>query len=181
YKFAYPPLPWIGARLKYDVRDLNGNKVLAKNLDSILFQRAMVFMGTSDMSNYTVQADIMTDGNRRMKSDVGVINQRYMVVLKGNANEIEVSSNYERFKRTVPFTIKAQQWYSMKTQVKVNADGTGTVLGKVWEKEQPEPEAWTIEAKTDIAHKQGSPGLFGFALQNQNRVYFDNIKVTPNN
>lgn len=181
YKFAYPPLPWIGARLKYDVRELNGNKVLAKNLDRILFQRAMVFMGTSDMSNYTVQADIMTDGNRRLKSDVGLINQRYMIVLKGNANEVEVSSNYERFKRSAPFTVKAQQWYCMKTQVKVNADGTGTVLGKVWEKEQPEPEAWTIEAKTDLVHQQGSPGLFGFALQNQNRVYFDNIKVTPNN
>ena len=180
YKFSYPPLPWIGARFKYDVREVTGSKVLAKNLDRILFQRGLVFIGTSDMSDYTVQADIMTDGNRRGKSDVGVINQRYMIVLKGNANKLEVSSNYERFKRDVDFAIKAQQWYTIKTQVKVNADGTGTVYGKVWEKGQPEPEAWTIEAKTDIVHKQGSPGLFGFALQNQHRVYFDNVSVTPN-
>ena len=180
YKFAYPPLPWIGARFKFDVRELNGSKVLAKNFDRLLFQRAMVFIGTSDMSNYTVQADVMTDGNRRSKSDVGVINQRYMIVLKGNANELEVSSNYERFKRVAPFPIKPQQWYTVKTQVQVNADGTGVVLAKVWEKEQPEPADWTIKAETPLVHKQGSPGIFGFTPQNQQRVYIDNVSVTPN-
>lgn len=180
YKFAYPPLPWIGARFKFDVRDLNGNKVLAKNFDRLLFQRAMVFIGTADMSDYIVSADVMTDGNRRSKSDVGVINQRYMIVLKGNANELEVSSNFERFKRTVPFPIKGQQWYSLKTQVQVNPDGTGVVLAKAWEKEQPEPAGWTIQAETSPVHKQGSPGLFGFTPQNQMRVYIDNVKVLPN-
>jgi hypothetical protein len=154
--------------------------VLAKNFDRLLFQRAMVFIGTSDMSNYTVQADVMTDGNRRSKSDVGVINQRYMIVLKGNANELEVSSNYERFKRVAPFPIKPQQWYTVKTQVQVNADGTGAVLAKVWEKEQPEPADWTIKAETPLVHKQGSPGIFGFTPQNQQRVYIDNVSVTPN-
>jgi outer membrane protein assembly factor BamB len=180
YKFAYPPLPWIGARFKFDVRDLNGNKVLAKNFDRLLFQRAMVFIGTEDMSDYTVTADVMTDGNRRSKSDVGVINQRYMITLKGNANELEVSSNYERFKRVVPFPIKGQQWYALKTQVQVNPDGTGVVLAKAWEKEQPEPAEWTIKAETSPVHKQGAPGLFGFTPQNQMRVYIDNVKVTPN-
>lgn len=180
YKFAYPPLPWIGARFKFDVRELNGNKVLAKNFDRILFQRAMVFIGTSDMSDYTVRADVRTDGSRRAKSDVGVINQRYMVVLKGNANELEVSSNYERFKRAVPFPIKAEQWYSLRTQVEVHPDGSGVVLAKAWEQGQPEPAEWTIKAETPTVHKQGSPGLFGFTPQNQMRVYIDNVKVTPN-
>lgn len=181
YKFGYPPLPWIGARFKFDIRELNGNKVLAKNFDRLLFQRATVFVGTSDMSNYTMQADVMTDGNRRSKSDVGVINQRYAIVLKGNAGELEVSSNFERFKRVVPFAVKAQQWYTMKTQVKVEADGKhGSVFAKVWEQGQPEPADWTIKADTDIVHKQGSPGLFGFTPQNQQRVYIDNVKVTPN-
>ncbi|MEZ0277075.1 MAG: PQQ-binding-like beta-propeller repeat protein [Roseimicrobium sp.] len=36
-KFAFPPLPWIGARLKFDVRELNGEKVFAKTFDRILF------------------------------------------------------------------------------------------------------------------------------------------------
>lgn len=180
YKFAYPPLPWIGARFKFDVRDLNGNKVLAKSFDRLLFQRAMVFIGTPEMHDYTVQADVMTDGNRRAKSDVGVINQRYMIVLKGNANELEVSSNFERFRRAVPFPVKAQQWYVLKTQVQVNPDGSGVVLAKAWEQGQPEPAEWTIKAETPIVHRLGSPGLFGFTPQNQMRVYIDNIKVKTN-
>ena len=180
YKFAYPPLPWIGARFKFDVRDLGGNKVLAKNFDRLLFQRAIMFLGTPDMSDYLVSADVMTDGNRRSKSDVGVINQRYMIVLKGNANELEVSSNFERFKRSVPFPVKGGQWYSLKTQVQVNPDGTGAVLAKAWEKGKPEPAGWTIKAETPTVHKQGSPGLFGFTPQNQMRVYIDNVKVLPN-
>src|SRR5690606_23662214 len=42
--FGHPPLPWIGARLKWVVRDLDGNKVLAKTLDSVLFQRGLTFI-----------------------------------------------------------------------------------------------------------------------------------------
>ena len=180
-KFAYPPLAWIGGRFKFDIRELDGNKVFAKTFDRLLFQRATVFIGTSDMRNYTVQADVMTDGNRRVKSDVGIINQRYAFVLKGNANELEVSSNYERLKRVRPFKVEAGKWYTLKSKVGVDADGIhGTLYAKAWEKGQPEPEAWTLEEKIDPVHKQGSPGLYGFTPQNQKRVYIDNIQVTPN-
>ena len=181
YKYAYPPLPWIGARFKFQVMDLDGNKVLGKSFDRLLFQRATVFMGAPDMKDYTVQADVMTDGNRRVKSDVGIINQRYAFVLKGNANELEVSSNYERLKRVRPFKIEPMKWYTLKSQVKVDADGIhGTVYAKAWEKGTPEPEAWTLEEKVSPVHTQGCPGLFGFTPQNQKRVYIDNILVTPN-
>lgn len=181
YKFAYPPLPWIGARFKFQVMDLDGKKVLGKSFDRLLFQRGTVFLGTEHMSNYTVQADVMTDGNRRVKSDVGVVNQRYLITLKGNANELEISSNFERLKRVAPFKVEATKWYTLKTQVTVDADGVnGTVFAKAWEQGQPEPEAWTLEAKVNPVHKQGSPGLFGFSPQNQKRVYIDNVKVSPN-
>ena len=43
--FAYPPLPWIGARFKFEVREKDGNKCLVKTIDNPFFQRAMVFMG----------------------------------------------------------------------------------------------------------------------------------------
>src|SRR2546423_15391006 len=36
--FSYPPLPWIGARFKFDVRDKDGNKVMAKTTDNRFFQ-----------------------------------------------------------------------------------------------------------------------------------------------
>ena len=55
----------------------------------------MTFIGHPELSNYVMQADVMTDGNRRIKSDVGLVNQRYLIVLKGNANQLEVSSNQE--------------------------------------------------------------------------------------
>ena len=180
YKFAYPPLPWIGARFKFQVMDKDGEKMLGKSFDRLLFQRATVFIGTSAMKDYTVQADVMTDGNRRVKSDAGLIVQRYAVVLKGNANVLEISSNFERLTRTAPFKIEANKWYTLKATVKVKDGDDGVVLAKVWERGQPEPDAWTLEAAVNPVHKQGSPGLFGFTPQNQKRVFIDNVSVTPN-
>jgi outer membrane protein assembly factor BamB len=179
-QFSYPPLPWIGARFKFDIREQDGEKVFAKTFDRLLFQRGTVFVGTSDMKNYTVQADLMTDGSRRVKSDMGLINQRYAFVLKGNAGQLEITSNFERFTRSVPFKISALEWYTLKTQVKDNGDGTGVVMAKAWKRGEAEPEEWTIEAETEPVHQSGSPGIFGFTPQNQKRVFVDNLKVTPN-
>ncbi len=178
--FGFPPLSWIGARLKFDVRELDGSKVLAKTLDRILFQRSMTFIGSPDSSNYTVQADVMTDGNRRLKSTVGVINQRYIIDLVGNSNEIEIISNPERVWHKVPFPVQANQWYTLKTRVDIAADGSGVVRGKAWPKGETEPEAWTIEYHHKEAHKNGCPGIFGFSPQSMKKVYVDNIIVTPN-
>ena len=178
-KFAYPPLPWIGARFKWEIRDLDGNKVLRKTLDRVLFQRAMTFIGHPDLKNYTMQADVMTDGNRRIKSDVGLVNQRYLIVLKGNANKLEVSSNQERLKVSVPFKVKYKTWYSLKCRVDVDDNGTATVKAKVWPKSNDEPESWTIEVPHKKGHIQGAPGLFGFSPQSQKPVFVDNISIIP--
>jgi len=180
YKFAYPPLAWIGARFKFQVMDVGGEKVFGKSFDRLIFQRGTVFIGTSDMKDYTMQADVMTDGNRRSKSDVGLVNQRYLIALKGNPNQLEISSNYERFTRIVPFTVDANKWYTLKTKVINNGDKTGVVLAKAWERGQPEPDKWTLEAPVTPVHTQGSPGIYGFTPQNQKRVFIDNVKVTPN-
>lgn len=179
-KFAYPPLPWIGARFKFDVRDYQGNKVFAKTFDRLLFQRATVFVAPSNLSEYTMQADVLTEGNARSKSDIGFINQRYLVCLRGNAGKLEISSNPERLKVEGNFKMSANTWYTLKSRVDVNPDGSGVVRGKAWEKGQPEPEEWTVEAKVLNVHKQGSPGIFGFTQMNQKRVYLDNLSITPN-
>jgi outer membrane protein assembly factor BamB len=179
-KFAYPPLPWIGARFKFDVREINGQKVFAKTFDRILFQRATTFIAPSNLSNYTLQADVMTDGSARVKSDIGLYNQRYLITLRGNASQLEVSSNLERLKEVVPFKMIANTWYVLKTRVDANADGSGVVKAKAWDKSQPEPEAWTIEVKVPMLHQEGSPGLFSFTPLNQKRAYLDNVSVTPN-
>ena len=179
-EFDFPPLPWIGARLKWEVIENEGNKVLSKTLDRVLFQRSLSFIGDPDLSNYTMQADVMTDGNRRIKSVIGLINQRYIISLVGNANILEVSSNHERVKESVPFPISANKWYTLKTRVDIGEDGTGTIRGKAWVKGEPEPEAWTIEVEHKNAHQKGAPGIFGFAPQSQKTVFIDNINITPN-
>ncbi|TDU72792.1 outer membrane protein assembly factor BamB [Prosthecobacter fusiformis] len=179
-KFSYPPLPWIGARFKFDVREYEGNKVFAKTFDRLLFQRGTVFVAPSHLSNYTMQADVLTEGSARLKSDIGFINQRYLICLRGNANKLEISSNPERLKVEGNFKVSANTWYTLKTRVDVNEDGSGVVLGKVWPKGEAEPEAWTVEAKVAKAHKQGSPGIFGFSQMNQKRVFMDNLSITPN-
>jgi len=180
-KFAYPPLPWIGARFKWDVREVEGGgKVLAKTLDNVFFQRSTAFIGHPDARNYTFQADVMSDGNRRTMSTVGLINQRYAIVLNGNSQDLEVSSNHERIKVAVPFPWTPKQWYTLKTRVDVSPDGTGTVRAKAWKRGETEPSKWNLEVPHKMAHTQGAPGIFGFAPQSLFRVYIDNIQVTPN-
>ncbi len=178
--FAYPPLPWIGARFKFDIAELDGNKVFAKNLDRVLFQRGVGFIGDPELSSYTLQSDLMVEGDRRKKMDAGLVNQRYAIVLKGNYNQLEISSNFERLTASVPFPIKAGSWYTLKTRVDTNADGSGVVRAKAWLRDSEEPEAWTFELEVPVVHTKGAPGLFGFALQNQKKTYHDNIKITPN-
>jgi hypothetical protein len=176
--FAYPPLPWIGARFKFEIRDLDGNKVLAKTMDNPFFQRATVFIGDPETKDYTIEADVMSEGNKRVMSEVGLVNQHYYIVLKGAAKQLEVNSTLELFRHAVPFESSANTWYHLKTRVDVAADGSGVVRAKVWKKGDPEPDAWTIEVPHQHAHRSGSPGLFAFAPQK--RVYIDNIVVTPN-
>ena len=177
--FAYPPLPWIGARFKFEVREKDGTKCLTKTIDNKFFQRATVFLGAPDAKNYTIEADVMSDGNKRKMSEVGVINQRYAIVLKGNDQKLEVSSNFERLREVVDFKWSPNTWYHLKSRVDIAADGTGVVRAKAWKRGDPEPNTWTIEVKHNTAHQEGSPGLFGFAPQDQ-RVYIDNISVKSN-
>jgi outer membrane protein assembly factor BamB len=182
--FAYPPLSWNSARFRFEVRakELDGvatNAALVKTIDNKLFQRGQVFFGFPNLSNYTVQADVLSEGNRRKMSEVGVINQRYAVILKGNSQEIEINSNQERIKVSQPFRWAPNTWYVVKARVDVQPDGAALVQGKAWKKGEPEPADWLVRFTHKNGHRQGSPGLFGFAPQEQ-RVAIDNIIVSPN-
>lgn len=176
-KVNFPPLAWLGARIKWYVLEKDGSKVIANRLDNVLFQRTMNFFGDPEMSDYVLSADVMTDGNRRIKSTVGLVNQRYLITLVGNQNILEVSSNHERVKSSVSFPIKANTWYSLKTHVKANADGSGEVRAKAWPKGEDEPTDWTIKVPVKRVHPKGSAGVFAFSPQAQKRVFLDNIKL----
>jgi outer membrane protein assembly factor BamB len=178
--FDWPPLAWMGARFKWDVRERDGSKVLHKTLDRVLFQRALTFFGAANTSRYTLTADVMSDGNRRLMSNVGLIHQRYVINLVGNWQQLEVLSNQDRFKAAVPFAWQPRVWYRLKTRVDVDANGRGLVRAKAWKRGEPEPADWTLQATHEHAHTEGAPGVYGFALQSKFPVYLDNIEVTPN-
>lgn len=89
-------------------------KALVKTVDNKLFQRGQVFFGHPDMKNYTIEADVLSDGNKRKMSEVGLINQRYLILLKGNSQELEINSNQERIKVAVPFKWAANTWYASR-------------------------------------------------------------------
>ena len=179
--FSYAPLAWLGARMRWQVQELSGNLVAGNTLDRILFQRAINFVGHKDMNNYTAEADVMTDGDRRIKSNIGLINQRYIFALIGNGQKLEIISNYDRFRHSVPFSFKTNIWYTLKTRVDILEDGTGMIRAKAWPKSAEEPDQWTIEVAHETPHLQGAPGVYAMSPQSKKKVYFDNLSIRYNN
>jgi outer membrane protein assembly factor BamB len=180
--FIYPPLAWNAARFRFEIRQSpgdGGTKALCKTIENKLFQRGQIFIGHPGSKDYTVEMDVLSEGNKRKMSEVGLINQRYLVVLKGNSQQLEVSSNQERLRESVPFSWTPNQWYKIKSRVDMASDGSGVVRAKAWKKGDEEPAAWTIEVTHKHAHAEGAPGLFAFTPQEQ-RAWIDNITVTPN-
>jgi len=177
---GFPPLPWLGARVKWHALEKGGSKVVTNRLDNILFQRTMNFIGPSTLRNYTLEADVMTDGDRRVMSSVGLVNQRYLIAMVANSRILEVSSNHERVKESVPFAAQPNTWYRLKTRVDSDGKGGGWVRAKLWPKAQPEPDKWTIEVRQEKLHDRGAPGVFAFSPQALKRVYLDNLALSAN-
>ncbi len=178
-----PQMPsfWINATNKYEVRELEGNKVLVKlNVQRPFHYRARTFFGASDWSNYTVQADVRSSTRRRQMGDVGVVAQRNELVLFGNHQRMELQSwqPEEQHKVKASFEWKPDTWYRMKLEVQNLADGRTRARGKVWPAADPEPSAWAVERVDPHPNHQGSPGIYGDAGGSE--VFFDNLKVTPN-
>ena len=136
-------------------------------------------MGTSDWSNYTTEADIRINEKRRQMGDAGIIAQRYTLVAFGNSSRLEMNSWQPEVTRaaSAPFDWKANFWYHLKLRVENQADGKTHIQGKAWPRDEAEPSGWLIDRVDSIPNRQGSPGLFADA---QFGVYFDNLKVTPN-
>jgi len=180
--FAINTLPpaWVNTTMKFSVREQNGNKVLTKLTEgSSLLTRARAYMGPSDWSNYTVEADVNATQKRRQQGDAGVIAQRYVLTLYGNSQMLHLEPWQPEIQRTksMPFAWKPDTWYRLKLEVANLPDGTTRARGKAWSANEPEPSAWMIERIDPIPNRQGAPGIFGNGLA---ELYFDNIKVYAN-
>ena len=175
-----PPMWWTGAPGKVFQRTVeNVGKVLVRPRDETVGRRAQVIMGRPDWSNYTMEADVRGIESRRQRGDIGLINQRYKLVLFGNEQIMELHPWQAADEMTVqvPFEWAANTWYHMKFRVENRSDGTTLAQGKVWKTGDPEPAKWTIEKIDKIGHKQGAPGLYGDGISD---LQFDNIKVYKN-
>jgi hypothetical protein len=174
------PATWVNTTLKFAVHDQNGNKVLTKLTEgSSLLTRARAYMGPSDWSNYTVEADVSATQKRRQQGDAGVIAQRYVLSLYGNTQKLMLEPWQPEIKRTqsVDFAWKPDTWYRLKLEVQNLPDGKTRARGKAWPANEPEPSAWMIERIDPIPNLQGAPGIYGNGLA---ELYFDNIKVYAN-
>jgi outer membrane protein assembly factor BamB len=173
------PTHWINTLSKFSMREVEGKKVLVKHADNPFTKRARVFMGPTDWSNYTVEADVFATEKRRQMGDGGVVAQRYNLILFGNHQRLELQSWQPETARTVtvPFPWKANTWYRVKLRVENTSDGKVLARGKAWPASDPEPEKWLLEKTDPMGNKQGSPGIYGDAPF---EVFFDNLKVTAN-
>lgn len=174
---AVPP-QWINATGKFAVRGDNGAKVLVKLADNPFTKRARVFMGGGHLANYTIEADAQAHEQRRQMGDVGVVAQRYQLVLFGNSQKIELQTWQPETQRTVhqSFAWKPDTWYRLKLRVETEAGGV-RARGKAWPAADPEPEAWTLERLDPHPNLHGAPGLYADAPV---EVEFDNVRVTAN-
>jgi outer membrane protein assembly factor BamB len=175
-----PPTWWTGAPGKVFQRTVDGvGKVLVRPRDETVGRRAKVLMGPASLKGYTIEADVRGIEQRRQRGDAGLINQRYALVLFGNSQKLELHPWQAADEMTVrvPFKWDANKWYRMKLRVDSRPDGTALVRGKVWPTGESEPTAWTIEKTDQIAHLEGSPGIYGDGISD---LYFDNVSVYPN-
>lgn len=182
------PSHWINATGKFAVREEEGSKVLVKLAENpfAFAKRTRPFFGPTDLSNYTVEAEVRSKDIRRVMADVGIVAQRYELVLFGNHQRLELQPWQPEIHRTVkkPFTWAKDTWYVMKLEVQALDGGKVRARGKVWPKGQPEPAEWTIERVDPIGSLKGSPGLYADVPNSDpkggSEIYYDNIKVYRN-
>ena len=182
-----PPPQWVNAAGKFAVRDVDGSKVLVKLAENpfAFAKRCRPFMGPTDLSDYTIQADVRGLDRRRQMGDIGIVAQRYELVLFGNHQRLELQPWQPEVERTVKVDYKwnPNAWYTMKLEVQSMGSGRVRARGKVWPKGETEPAAWTIERIDPIGSLKGAPGLYADAPSQAgggSELYYDNIKVFKN-
>ena len=176
-----PPPWWVGAPGKVFQRTVEGaGSVLMRPRDDTVGRRAKILMGAPTLTAYTIEGDVRGREQRRQRGDVGIINERYVLVLFGNGQKLELHPWQAADEMTVrvPFKWDADKWYRMKLRVDRDADGATRARGKVWPVGDAEPTAWTIEKVDRIGHQMGSPGIYADGISD---IYFDNVKVYKNN
>ena len=188
WKFTFddlndPPLSWVGARYRHIIRDIDGSPALTKITTIPKGARSRAWMGPSDLSQYTIAADVRGKRMSQQLGDIGLTNQGYVLDLMGESQQLQIRtwSAQLRMAETIKFPWREDTWYRMKFQSELEGEGSSAVAvlrGKVWPKDEAEPKEWTITARDESPNKAASPGLYGNAKVAE--IYYDNIEVTEN-
>jgi len=184
WKFTFdglndPPITWVGARYRHVVREKDGSNVMVKITTIPKGTRSRCWFGHSELSNYTIEADVQGAVSNDKLPDIGLIAHGYTMDLQGENQRLQIRSWVPqlRMAKTIDFAWQPNQWYHMKFRAGVK-DGKAVLQGKVWLRDKEEPAEWTIEASDDVPNLSGSPGLFGNAKDAE--IYLDNVQVTEN-
>ena len=180
------PLTWIGGRVRYEPREWERRALTSPRRqssprlripDNKLGTRSFVWMGSPDLSNYTIQADVLLkkDEASGTISDVGLINGRYQLTIRGRNGKLRLdtwtTSDY-RTHTDVPFEPEPDVWYTMKLSVTPEQD-QAVAKGKIWRRGEAEPDDWTVEMVDHSPNLHGTPGLYGNCPDAE--IYVDNI------
>jgi len=182
------PLTWLGGRVRWEVRDADGEKFIAKKSvlptpkdpKNKLGSRSFLWMGPAELGNYAVQADLLVKEDGGKMPDAGIIASGYELTIRGQNHKLRLdswaSNNYRSLKE-VPFEPKPNTWYTLKLAV-APKNGSATIHGKMWPRGEKEPDKWTLEMVDNSPNRNGTPGIFGNSGDAE--IYLDNLKVTPN-
>lgn len=193
------PITWVGGRVRYVLTDLDGETVAQKrdvlptprDPNNKLGTRSRMWMGSTELANYTIQADVrLTERNGRLP-DAGLINSGYTLTVRtsnregavaesGRNRELRVdswSAHDFRASDSAAYDSKPDVWYRMKLKVEPQEDKS-LVRGKIWPRDQQEPAEWTVEMTDERPNLSGSPGMYGNSAEAP--FYVDNLLVTPN-
>jgi hypothetical protein len=190
------PAGWVDTQGKFQIRKVDGQNVLVKTAVTTnpTLSRAYAYLGRPEMTDYTIESDILgikpaakkgsgADDEEKKSElpDVGVVANRYVLMLKGATQELYIASweDRPRVAKWITYKWKPDTWYHFKLTVQVKGK-EAIVRGKVWEKGKDEPKDWTIEYTDKTPNTEGSPALYGYAAQEGMESFFNNVRVTPN-
>ena len=167
-----------GARESVPADRRRRRQVLVRPRDETVGRRAKVAMGPANMHGHTIEADVRGTEQRRQRGDVGVINQRYALVLFGNGQKLELHPWQAADEMTVrvPFKWEPNTWYRMKLRVDDRPDGTAQ-LSRQGLAHGTTRACGVDDRKIDrIAHRGVARDLRGWNLS---IAHFDNVAVYP--
>lgn len=187
-----PPAGWITSKLKVQVDEVDGQKVLRKLADrpSPPFARLRCYITPPLPTGYTIQSDLLgVSKKKRFLPDMGLINSRYLLILTGTTERKRLLrlvswSPVPRVIKEVEFPWEGDAWYTAKLQVDLE-EAQGVVRAKVWARGETEPKAWSLTLQDPSPNPAGSPGLYAYSVAITSKtkgteVLFDNVAITKN-